>query len=241
MSVRGTVSRALDVARTELGYQETPVNITKYGAFAGQDGQAWCGNFVRWVLHEAGVPGWDADSPPGVGYTPTMAAYGKSTGTWWTDPADAKPGDVVLYQWPTLPKGRYGHTGIVEALEPGGIIAIEGNTNPGGASRTGGGVYRVRRRSNIAGGFTPDYRPEPVPAVDRTNPNWSDMATADEIRAIVHDEVVAILRAPEFDLSGIREATVAEGGKYALPPDQRDLLITQAANKAKASADKLGA
>lgn len=163
VSIRGTVARALDVGRAELGTQEVPVNKTKYGEYRHQDGEAWCVNFVAWVLAEAGVPGWDDDSPFPGGYTPTLAAYGKSTGTWWTDPADASPGDVVLYQWPTLPKGRYGHTGIVEATEPGGIIAIEGNTNPGGVSRTGGGVYRVRRHSNIAGGFTPDYRPEPDP------------------------------------------------------------------------------
>ena len=62
MSARGTAQRALDVARSYLGYQETPVNRTKFGAYRHQDGQAWCGNFVATVMAEAGVPGEKPDA-----------------------------------------------------------------------------------------------------------------------------------------------------------------------------------
>ena len=53
--------------------------------------------------------------------------------------------------------GGSGHTGLVEAIEGGRLITLEGNTNDGG-SREGVGVFRRNGRKivNINRGFI-DY------------------------------------------------------------------------------------
>ena len=39
------------VAIQEIGYQEGAGNVTKYGAFTGADGLAWCHSFVSWCAN----------------------------------------------------------------------------------------------------------------------------------------------------------------------------------------------
>ncbi len=50
-----TAQRLCEVALAEVGYIETPDNITKYGEFTKANGLAWCGSFVNWCAHQAGV------------------------------------------------------------------------------------------------------------------------------------------------------------------------------------------
>jgi hypothetical protein len=51
----GTNARLMEVAAAELGTVEEGDNLTKYGKFTKADGLPWCGSFVNWCCHMAGV------------------------------------------------------------------------------------------------------------------------------------------------------------------------------------------
>jgi surface antigen len=144
-----TAAQVLALARKELGYCEAANNSNKYAKPAGHaNNQPWCATFVVAMFRAAGMT-----LPSESAYTPAMANGFKKAGLWSAN----KPavGAVVFYQWPKM--GRIAHVGIVESVRPdGSIVTIEGNTNKAG-SRTGGGVLRMVRRSNIAGYGLPRY------------------------------------------------------------------------------------
>ena len=52
---KGTAAHAIEIAKAEVGYVETPDNITKYGEFTKANGLPWCGSFCNWVLAQAQV------------------------------------------------------------------------------------------------------------------------------------------------------------------------------------------
>lgn len=83
---------------------------------------AWCAMFTSVVAH---VCGYHADGFPFEVscYQQKRIAIQKN---WYTqDTQLIKPGDIVMFRW----KGRgvVSHTGIVESVEQGVIITIEGN------------------------------------------------------------------------------------------------------------------
>lgn len=71
------------------------------------------------------------------------------------DPLLAQPGMIFIID--TGVPGGAGHTGLVERVEGGKLVTIEGNTNDG-SSREGIGVFRRNRRkvNSINKGFI-DY------------------------------------------------------------------------------------
>ena len=143
--------RILSVAYTEFDRQNP-------GTFYSEGvRQAWCANFVSWVMRQAGDPltnvldgSWRV---PGV-YTlkETFAAENK------LEPVGYKPspGDVVLY-------GGSGHTNIVVGVDGDNITTIGGNEGNRISQRT------ISRFSNNIMGFgrvddAPAPEPEPAPA-----------------------------------------------------------------------------
>ena len=46
------VERLLETARNELGYEEGPNNLTKYGEWSGDKNAAWCAEFVCWCVNQ---------------------------------------------------------------------------------------------------------------------------------------------------------------------------------------------
>lgn len=145
----GSAAGMLSKARSQLGYQERVGNRTKYGAWYGLDGEAWCDMFISWVAAYSG----NASAVGKFSYTPAHAQWFIDHGRWGHTP---RVGAIVFYIWPGM--SRISHVGIVESVRSdGSIVAIEGNTNSLGLSRTGGGVYRVVRRSHIAGYGYPAY------------------------------------------------------------------------------------
>ena len=52
---QGTSAALIEVALAEVGTVETGENLTKYGKFTKADGLPWCGSFVNWCAHQAGV------------------------------------------------------------------------------------------------------------------------------------------------------------------------------------------
>ena len=136
----------LKIAAGELGSTEQPANSnrTKYGAWYGWNGVAWCMIFVQWCFATAGLP------------LPFKTASCSELLAWYrknhpecivTQP---KPRDIIIY--------NFGHTGIVESATAGTVTAIEGNTSAGesGSQSNGGGVFRrVRSKSLVTAYIRP--------------------------------------------------------------------------------------
>ncbi len=103
----------------------------------------------------AGVP---TSVIPKHAYTPTGASWFKARGQWHKTP---KVGDVVYYY--NAGMGRIAHVGLVTAVHgDGSWTACEGNTSNTG-SRTGNGVYLLKRTTTRGGGFgRPKYATAPV-------------------------------------------------------------------------------
>lgn len=137
--------RVLTIARSQLGTTEDAHGRTRYGAWYGTNGVAWCQIFVDWVFAQAGA----AALVPRTAYTPT--AY-----QWFADHGQAgktpRPGALCFFNWPDSVH-RIQHVGLVESVEPNAIVTIEGNTTAPGRSgnqSAGGGVWRRRRARNAS-------------------------------------------------------------------------------------------
>ena len=141
------MSRAVDTARTQLGYREGPHNSTKYGKLFRLDHVSWCAIFVWWVYLAA----YNVDLRKTL--TKSMASVdavwraGKSRGISTTHP---QPGDIVINHFPGEHSGG-NHTGIFVADAGRSIIAIEGNT--GSNDTNGGGVLQRTRSKSLVLGY----------------------------------------------------------------------------------------
>jgi hypothetical protein len=158
-----TAADVLRIARSQIGYEEGHNNGTKYGRAYGLDHVFWCQQFVWWVFRQAGAGG---EMPKTA---VTRVAY-----PWYrrhrrlVHARDAKPGDVVWFDFSSKLK-PVSHVGIVEKnLGRGRLQTIEGNTNRAG-SRSGGAVLRKVRKTRIVAIGRPRYgtaaKPGARPAV----------------------------------------------------------------------------
>lgn len=205
-----SAAAVLDVARREIGTAENPPksNRTKYGADYGWNGVAWCAIWAWWVLTRAGA----APLIPKTASTVTMRDWYRARGQWHT--SQPVPGDLVFFKFEGN-NNPVNHVGIVEAVEPGGtLITIEGNTagTNAGDQRNGGGVYRKRRTgANIVGFARPAYAT--TTAVARGD--WFDMATKDELRALLREELGRTVWETTGALPNRRGPNGEQAGKYA--------------------------
>ena len=159
MAAVTTAQRVLDLARAELGTVEAGDGSTRYHrAYGLPFSQPWCAVFTWWLFQQAKAPQL---THPKTAYTPTLADWYRARGAFSANPM---VGDLVFYDWPDSIR-RIQHVGIVEAVEPGAIVAIEGNTSRGtaGSQSNGGGVWRRRRarNSSIVGYGHPAYSDSP--------------------------------------------------------------------------------
>jgi len=163
-----TASRMLEIARSQLGLGENPPgsNYTKYGAWYGLNGMAWCAMFMSWCANQAGA----LDIIPKHAYTPTGAKWFYDRGQWGTTP---RVGALVYFAfYGSGYEGRWKgihHVGIVESIRPDGrVVCIEGNVSDK--------VMRVvRAPSGIAGYGYPKYQaPTPPPPKEDTVYQWID-------------------------------------------------------------------
>lgn len=164
MAAKTPVDRLLSVARSQLGYTESPTGWTPFGSWwAKRHGKPaswalapWCDMFLAWCAHKA-------DLLPVVGdhaWTIGHASWFKARGQWGHEP---RKGAVVFFDWggsKDIP--AIDHVGIVEAVRDGGrtIVCIEGNTQ----NRV---MRRHRSLANVAGFGYPAYiatpdRPKPA-------------------------------------------------------------------------------
>lgn len=143
MSTKG--DQVIAAATPEIGYVEKPAgtNKTKYGAWFGFDGVAWCGMFVSWCYAKAGTPLGNIGFSKGFAGCQTAVAHFRKTGEVVTDP---QAGDIVFFDWNL--DGRFDHTGVyVKKLAGADFETIEGNTSLKNQSN-GGSVMRRTRTLN---------------------------------------------------------------------------------------------
>ena len=156
---QGTAKSAVEIAKSQIGYQEKAsnshlndfhanpgdANYTKYGKFTGANGAAWCASFVSWVMNQT----VNGDKKK----LRKLLRGGKSASVsgLWSNFKNAKamtktpqPGDVIIY------KNGSSHTGIVASVNTKNktFNSIEGNTSGGnGYNRDGGQVAMKKNRS----------------------------------------------------------------------------------------------
>ena len=118
----------IDVAVGELGYRETGENQTKYGAWFGMNGAAWCHMFVSWCANQAGVS--SAIVPKTASTTDGMNWFIAKGQFKYKGSYTPKRGDLIYFK-----TGR-SHVGLVERSSGGTVYTVEGNSS-----------NQVRRRS----------------------------------------------------------------------------------------------
>lgn len=154
----------LDRARKDLGLGEPNYLQKRYETLVGYSlggNFPWCAAAISIWANESG----NSNVIKPRAYTVYMAQDFQKAGVWYagTDAnvRDAKPGDIVLFDWGgTNSVGAIDHVGVVERnLGDGRVICIEGNTSDKC-------MRRVRSASVIAGYGRPKYpaaKPKPPP------------------------------------------------------------------------------
>lgn len=115
----------------------------------------WCMLFVSMCLDECG----QIDAIGGFSFNTdyTVNQVRKHPEAYFVSVYDARPGDVVIYNWDA---GGTDHVGFVEKNLGGGTLqTIEGNTSSGdyGSQSAGNGVWRRVRNHSIAYVIRPAY------------------------------------------------------------------------------------
>jgi hypothetical protein len=164
------LASVLKTASAEVGVMEEPPGsnrgprVDQYLKAAGLDPAAgsfaWCAAFVYWCFRESAL-GLSRPNPV-VRTAGVMDHWRRAEQAGarrlvaddaTADPSRVHPGMIFILDT----GGGSGHTGLVEAIEGGRLITVEGNTNDGG-SREGVGVFRRngRKINSINRGFI-DY------------------------------------------------------------------------------------
>lgn len=171
------VDRLLAMARSTLASRERSDGWTPYGqwyadtvagdqAFARAD---WCDMWVSWCADRAGVAGVVGQ----FAYTPWHAGWFRDQGRWGRTP---KRGAIVFFDWAgSQTIGAIDHVAIVEAVEPGAVVTLEGNS-------AWDDVRRTRRSSGIAGFGYPNYEEADMATPEET---WAHMITRPDYAADV--------------------------------------------------------
>lgn len=124
------VQGALDKARSMLGLQEGR-DRSKIQEVTGKSGinpatTPWCAAFAMNILKDAGV--LDLKGLSNRNYCPTIVSWAKDKGIWGARGSyQPKPGDAIMFDWGG--DGTSDHIGIVEKVENGKVITIEGNSS----------------------------------------------------------------------------------------------------------------
>lgn len=113
-------------AKSYIKYWGNPNQFTK-AYFKDNKTHAWCGAWVWYIFKKDFKSDW-LDGCSNFAYVPTIVAWAKSKKYWDTNFKNAKPGDLVIYNWYPDKKNHYSHVGIVKEVKSSGIVSIEGNT-----------------------------------------------------------------------------------------------------------------
>ena len=128
----------LAIAAREIGYHENAGKRTKYGAWYGMDGVAWCMIFVQWVYHQAGIPLPFKTASCGA----LLRWYKANQPECVTD--DPVPGCIVIFDFPGGGAAT-DHTGLyVSRTSADTVTTIDGNTS--GLNQANGGWVQQKAR-----------------------------------------------------------------------------------------------
>lgn len=118
---------AINAAMNEVGYEEQGDNITKFGKWAGVDGNAWCAAFATWAIAQAFGNSKDKAlaamyNPSSLTWCPDISNNFKDNNRFSKEP---HVGDLVFYgNW-----GDADHVGLVTSVDPNNktYTSVEGN------------------------------------------------------------------------------------------------------------------
>jgi len=139
----------VEIAKSQIGYEEQPTNKTMYGKWYGLNGQPWCAMFVSWVFDQA-------DESKRVAASNAKGFASCDAGLKWFSKknklvpiGEAKEGDIAFFQFDD--DAQPDHVGIVIKNTGKNLVCIEGNTSPNkkGSQSNGGGVYRKKRPYSV--------------------------------------------------------------------------------------------
>jgi hypothetical protein len=140
----------IDAAKSELNYQETGNNDTKYGKWYGLNNQPWCAMFVSWCFKEANLSHLIAAQTK-KGFASCDAGL-----KWFAKKGkivpvgQAQPGDIAFFQFDD--DAQADHVGIVVKNDGKKFLwCIEGNTSGDtkGSQSNGDGVYTKKRAYSL--------------------------------------------------------------------------------------------
>lgn len=127
-----STAQILATARGEIGTTERPPgsNRQKYGQWYGFNSVQWCSIFCCWVYGQNGVDLRKLVAPGYAACATALAGY-QRLGWVLSNKRDARPADVVFFDFPGDGTNVTHHTGIVEINRgPFGLTTIEGNGLP---------------------------------------------------------------------------------------------------------------
>lgn len=184
-----TADRLIAAARAEVGYLEKRSaanmndkganagsgNFTKYGAWFGWNGVAWCHIFVSWCASAAGCASIIPRTASCYEGRDWFAARGRLIKRGAGTP---KPGDIVYFSSQTYPSGG-AHVGIVTGFDGKMLYTVEGNTSSAAGVQPNGGAVAAKSYAitynKIYGFGRPDYE--------------EDDMTEKQVRDIAQDEI----------------------------------------------------
>lgn len=151
MALGGSKHCLIDVAKREVGYKETPVNITKYGKWFDKDGFEWCAMFVAWCANQAGIP--ETVIPKKAGCE-GMQQFFNPKGRFYFSRAyggsfTPQPGDLYFERGSAWSPD---HMGMITSVTTNYIYVIDGNCNDQVRSHT-----ISLTASDLIGFARPDY------------------------------------------------------------------------------------
>ena len=202
--------KIVEIAEKEAGYLEKATNKqldhktanagrnnwTKYGAWYGLNGYAWCAMFVSWCAHQAGVP---EDIIPKF-HSCTMVMNWFKRNRRWKPRKGYTPvkGDIILYGSGDTAV----HVGIVTGSDKSRVYTVEGNTSGGSTLIANGGSVAKKSYAltygKILGYGHPDYQEDDMTGeeiytklneylMDTPAPDWAQEELQEAIDAGITD------------------------------------------------------
>jgi len=170
-----TALDVLNVARSQIGFVEGPMNENPYGIWYGVPNASYCAMGISWCFAQVGLSQLvAAQTMKGFAYCPAGLNWFQRQGLV-VNKYQARPGDLVFFSWGT---GVAEHVEIVEAASADGLTTIGFNTGDQNtkAAANGGGCYREHRPYlYVMAIVRPKY---PVPVKPTTGVATSKKATA---------------------------------------------------------------
>ena len=205
----------VDVAIGEIGYKEQGNNRTKYGAWYGMNGAAWCHMFVSWCAYKAGV---STSIVPKTASTSAGMAWFKKNGLFrYKGKYIPKRGDIVYF------KTNRSHVGIVEKVVGSTLHTVEGNTSDRVARRT----YPLSN-ATITGYGVPKYKNVST-TKKKTKSHKKELAYLKKVlkkKKTLSETIVSDIKETTNIPEGIVTITVVNGSKRYDVPALEGVSIT---------------